>query len=453
MFPLVKPPYPPPLPQQQRRASPPPVASPPATLPAGATPHDLVLGLREARRLLAEAGEAGGPLPCAGCQRPAPFEAAFCAGCGARLRFPCPRCEATCRQGDAWCGGCGVELERGLVADRLAALERAAEEERRRRERAPLRAYASTRVTAEHPVRHVVGTRHDGTKEFVKLAHTPHGRRLLEGELAALTTIGAHPGVVAVKEHREHDGALVVVFEHHAPEQIRFPVAIPRLLEVVDGVLAALEHVHGRGIVHCDLKPKHVLLVERGPLLIDWNIAQAPGSSRFGAYTPLFAAPEQIVGDRIDARTDLYALGVMLYLLFTHDRFPAVLEERKEPEPLLEVLQAKKAMNRAYLTSVTQYGGKLARLQAVQQAQPGVAAPGGGAGDVEARRVLGAKYLFTSELQRTHDVNAEIRLTGAVLEVVRRATAVDPADRFADAASMRRAVRSLLARCGRGGAA
>src|SRR5690606_9963760 len=213
-----------------------------------------------------------------------------------------------------------------------------------------------------------------------------------------------------------------------------------------------LEHAHARGIVHCDLKPKHLLLLERGPVLIDWNIAQPPGRSRFGAYTPLFAAPEQI-GGRVDPRTDLYALGVILYLLFTHDRFPAVLEETREPEPLLEVLQAKKAMNRAYLTSMTQFRGKLAKLQQDPQqqlvmVQTNAGSPGGhGPGaDLEARRVLGAKYLFASELQRTHDVNAEIRLTGALLEVVRRATAVAPDDRFPDAASMRRAVEELLER-------
>lgn len=409
-----------------------------------------MLALREARRLLAEAGEAEGPQRCAGCQRPAGFDATFCAGCGARLRFPCPRCEAVCRQGDGWCSGCGVELEQGLVADRLAALERAAQEERRRRDEDPLRAYVSTRVTAEYPVQHVIGTRPDGTTEFVKIARAPQGRRLLEAELSALATIGPHPGIVAVKEHREHDGALVAVFEHHTPEQIRFPVAIPRLLRIVAGVLEALEHAHARGIVHCDLKPKHVLLLERGPVLIDWNIAQPPGPSRFGAYTPLFAAPEQI-GGHVDPRADIYALGVILYLLFTHDRFPAVLEEAREPEPLLEVLQAKKAMNRAYLTSMTQFGGKLAKLQQVQVVANVSAPPGHGPGaDLEARRVLGAKYLFASELQRTHDVNAEIRLTGPLLEVVRRATAVSPDDRFPDAASMRRAVEELLARCGRG---
>lgn len=438
--------------------------STPLTLPGGAEARDVVLAIREARRLLAEAGEAEGPLRCQGCQRAAPFEGSFCPGCGARLRYPCPRCEATCRQGDAWCAACGVELAQDVVAGQLEALAQKAEEERRRREQAPLRAYESTRVLVDGPVRHVVGTRKDGGRDFVKLASQPQGRRLLENELAALKAVGDHPGVVRVKEHREHDGALVVVFEHVEPSMIRFPIAIPQLLRIVSGALATLEHVHARGIVHCDLKPKHLVLVAGGPsaseperpVLIDWNIAQAPGPSLFGAYTPLFAAPEQLGGKPLDARTDLYALGVILYLLFTHDRFPAVLEETREPEPLLEVLQAKKAMNRAFLTSATQYGGKFKGLQSnkagpqmhMQMQMQSDAFEGGGSDELEARRVLGAKYMFTSELQRTHDVNSEIRLTGAILELVRRATAVDPADRYADAATMRAQVDALLARTG-----
>ena len=101
-------------------------------------------------------------------------------------------------------------------------------------------------------------------------------------------------------------------------------------------------------------------------------------------------------------------------------------------------------MNRAYLPSLTNYGGKLKSLQVAQMAhqhQQQAEDP-----NLETRRVLGAKFLFTSELQRTHDVNAEIKLTGAILEVVRRATAVDPGDRYPDAAAMRAAVDALLAR-------
>jgi hypothetical protein len=436
----------------------------PPLLPGPLESHALVAAIREGRRLLAEAGVADGARACAACQRPAGLDATFCAGCGARLRFPCPRCGATCRQGDGWCAGCGVELVRELVDDQLAALTREAEADRRRREDDPLRAYAETRVVADAPVRHVVGTRPDGAREFVKVARTAEGRRLLEAELEALDAIGPHPGVVALRARREHDGALVAVFEHLEPRMIRFPIAIPELLGVVAHVLETLEHVHGRGVVHADLKPKHIILTARGdaaerPVLIDWNLAQAPGPSRSGGYTPLFAPPEQVTGARVDARADLYALGVTLYLLFTHDRFPAVLEEAREPEPLLEVLQAKKAMNRAFLPSMTQYGGKLASLQQAPPqllmnviAQQASGPPAAAERDLEVRRVLGAKFLFTSELARTHDVNASIHLTGGLLEVVRRATALDPSDRYPDAAAMRAAVEELLARAGAPGA-
>lgn len=439
-------------PSQQLRA-------PYAPAPGGLDPRAIVDAVREGRRLLAEAGAADGPRPCPSCKAGTVLDATFCAGCGARLRFPCPRCEGPCRAGDGFCGGCGAALGDDVVAARVASLAEAEEKERRRRADAPLRAYASTRVLAERPVRHVVGERRDGGRDFVKIADEGLGRRLLENERWALETIGAHPGVVRLQDRREHDGQLVLVLEHLEPARLRFPVAIPRLLRLVEAVLDTLTHVHARGVVHCDLKPKHLAIKETdgGPdrvVLIDWNVAQAPGPSRFGAYTPLFAAPEQVVGDKVDARVDLYALGVILYLLFTHDRFPAVLEETREPEPLLDVLQAKKAMNRAYLTNQTVYAGKLAALQRSgpgrqlnlpqeHQQQLDAAPPASSA--LEQRRVLGAKLLFTTELQRTHDVNAEIRLTGMVLAIVQKATAVDPGDRYPDAAAMRTAVRAALA--------
>ena len=108
-----------------------------------------------------------------------------------------------------------------------------------------------------------------------------------------------------------------------------------------------------------------------------------------------------------------------------------------------QVLQAKKAMNRAYLSEATVYKGKLASLQ--QQDQVQQLAPSSGSG-LEERRVLGAKYLFSSELARTQDVNAEIRVTGDVLKIVQRATAVDPDDRYPDAAAMQAAVDDILTR-------
>jgi tetratricopeptide (TPR) repeat protein len=100
------------------------------------------------------------------------------------------------------------------------------------------------------------------------------------------------------------------------PESIDEALAIARL------VLEALEHAHGRGLVHRDLKPANVL-ASQGPngvtvKLTDMGIALARGASRVtrtGAVpgTPTFMAPEQALGGAVDGRTDLYALGVMLY--------------------------------------------------------------------------------------------------------------------------------------------
>lgn len=404
---------------------------------------DLLQLVREARKLLGEAGEGEGPLQCPKCERPAPLDGTFCIGCGHRLRLPCPRCKALTVSGMAYCSACGVELSAQVVDAEIEALAREAEERRLKEERNLLRRYQATTVLESGRVRHLLGTRKDdGLKEFVKVASSKAGRRLLENEVKALEAIGEHPGVIRLQEHRDQEDELVAVFEHVPSRSIRFPVAIPRLLEIVSSTLETLVHVHGQGIVHADLKPAHLMFrADDTPVLVDWNIAQEPGPSKFSAFTPMFAAPEQIVGDRVDFGADVYAVGVILYLLFTHDRFPAVLEESAEPEPMLQVLQAKKAMNRAYLSKATVYKGKLASLQ--QQVQSVGPAQGGA---LEERRVLGAKYLFSSELSRTQDVNAEIRLTGEVLAVVQRATQVDPADRYPSAAAMKEAVDAILAR-------
>jgi serine/threonine protein kinase len=371
------------------------------------------------------------------------LEAIFCVACGQRLRFPCPGCQATCLAGLGHCGACGESLSDEVVGGAIEALALEAADERRRREEDLLRRYDSAKVVENGRVQHLIGTLPDeGGTEFVKVARSEPGRRLLRNELDALTTIGPHEGVIALREQREQGDALVAVFEHVLSESLRFPLAIPRLLRITSGVLETLGHVHARGIVHADLKPAHVLLRDEGaPVLIDWNVSQEPGPSRFSAFTPMFAAPEQIVGDHLDHRVDIYAVGVILYLLFTHDRFPAVLEEAREPEHMGVVLQAKKALNRAYLSGATVYKGKLASLQQQVQAS-------GGGGGFEERRVLGAKYLFSSELSRTQSVNAEIRVTGDVLRVVQRSTAVDPEDRFPDAASMQAAIDEILSGMG-----
>jgi len=121
---------------------------------------------------------------------------------------------------------------------------------------------------------------------------------------------------------------------------MRFPEGIPILLQVCDALAAA----HAKGIVHRDLKPDNVYLAAGDPpfvKLLDFGIAKLSGpegalsKTRTGVPigTPYYMAPEQCRGTAVDYRTDIYALGVMMYEMFT-GRVPF------EGETFVEVMAA-----------------------------------------------------------------------------------------------------------------
>ncbi|HEV8265561.1 MAG TPA: serine/threonine-protein kinase [Gemmatimonadales bacterium] len=98
------------------------------------------------------------------------------------------------------------------------------------------------------------------------------------------------------------------------------PLTVDQTVDVVKQALSALEHAHGLGLVHRDLKPENMLIEPDGRLRItDFGLALAlRGEGRFGGATsrsgtPQFAAPEQLLGERVDPRADLYSLGVVAY--------------------------------------------------------------------------------------------------------------------------------------------
>ncbi len=92
-----------------------------------------------------------------------------------------------------------------------------------------------------------------------------------------------------------------------------------RAIRIAEGILEALDYIHNRGIVHRDLKPENVMIGDADRVkLIDFGIASKRGTDDFsGLGTPDYIAPEQVTGSRGDLRTDLYALGVMLYEMVT----------------------------------------------------------------------------------------------------------------------------------------
>ncbi len=103
------------------------------------------------------------------------------------------------------------------------------------------------------------------------------------------------------------------------------PLPPRRALAVVEPILEALQHAHDHGLVHRDVKPENILLeaATGRPLLVDFGIVKyldGPAhvtDSGFIVGTPLYMSPEQALGSRVDARTDVYGVGAVLFQLIT----------------------------------------------------------------------------------------------------------------------------------------
>ncbi len=138
-----------------------------------------------------------------------------------------------------------------------------------------------------------------------------------------------HPNVMQVFDVGVWQGYPFLVAEFLEGESLtsalgragRFDIA--RTVQLLDPVLSALEAVHARGIIHRDLKPDNIMLLRDGtPKLIDFGIARisnAPSMTMTGAVfgTPHYMSPEQALGQRVDARSDLYSMGVIAYALLS----------------------------------------------------------------------------------------------------------------------------------------
>ena len=139
-----------------------------------------------------------------------------------------------------------------------------------------------------------------------------------------------HPNIVAV-----HDigldpatGRPYIVMEHVAGQDLkkvirsRAPLTPGETATICLQIAAALDYAHSHGIVHRDIKPANVLISEGGQVKItDFGVARLPGSDLTGTDqmvgSPGFMSPEQLRGGAVDGRSDLFALGVILYQLLT----------------------------------------------------------------------------------------------------------------------------------------
>src|SRR5712671_1356353 len=158
-------------------------------------------------------------------------------------------------------------------------------------------------------------------------ASTSDARQRLIREARAAAALN-HPHIVAVHDVGEAGGQPFLVMELVAGPRLSQarPTDLSRVVEIAAQICSALEHAHANSIVHRDLKPDNVLLSgtsqSSNVKLADLGLA-LPGYgariSRAGVIvgTAAYMAPEQALGQAVDGRTDLYALGVLLYEMTT----------------------------------------------------------------------------------------------------------------------------------------
>ncbi len=173
-----------------------------------------------------------------------------------------------------------------------------------------------------------------------RMSADPQLRGRFQHEARAIAALN-HPHICAIHDVATFDGHDVIVMEYLHGETLeqrlrRGPVPTPELFAIAIAIAEALAAAHREGIIHRDLKPSNVMLTRSGLKLLDFGIAKHRESFRRDSRTAVdatgtalgtiegtlvgtvpYMAPEQIEGKPVDARTDIFALGSVLFEMAT----------------------------------------------------------------------------------------------------------------------------------------
>jgi serine/threonine-protein kinase len=170
-----------------------------------------------------------------------------------------------------------------------------------------------------------------------------------------------HPNIVIVYDLGDEDGVPFIVMEYVSGEPLDKLIASGRQitlvekLSIIEQVCSALGYAHHRGVIHRDIKPANVIVQPDGQAkIVDFGIARVQGSSSEGGLTRTgnvigtihYIAPERLRGRPFDGRSDIFAAGVMLYLMltgelpFTGEDMTVLQKLVNEPHPPLKTYLA-----------------------------------------------------------------------------------------------------------------
>src|SRR5499427_10856502 len=173
------------------------------------------------------------------------------------------------------------------------------------------------------------------------LADTPDLKSRFEREARAVSSLN-HPHICTLYDIGSQDGIDYLVMEHIEGETLasrlaRGPLPTPEVLRYAAEIADALDKAHRQGLVHRDLKPSNVMLTKSGAKLLDFGLAklQEKASTLSNPATDItmatskltgegmlvgtfqYMAPEQFEGKEADCRTDIFALGTLIYEMAT----------------------------------------------------------------------------------------------------------------------------------------
>ncbi len=157
-------------------------------------------------------------------------------------------------------------------------------------------------------------------------------RRQFDHEVRAFALLDGHPNIVSYYGASTREDCRYIVMELAVGCTLAYllnrrggKLPVDEALSYFSQILSALSHAHAKGVIHRDVKPQNVRILDNGLVkLVDFGIASIPGldepASGEAKGTVNYISPEQATGGKADSRSDLYSAGIMLYEMLTGER-------------------------------------------------------------------------------------------------------------------------------------